>query len=359
MKVAAYITLILALSSCSEKVYKELSSKCELQSTYDKISYKVVYKNASSFDMDTVITTTRNYLTHSQGDTIYPYEFLNVDEAGNYISYADDTVFSYNTAFGGKYYDLAKIYRHEMVSDGYKYNTLLPEVCKSIIPTEEVKWEKSKKENVTTYRGVSNVIDTQYSFDNQDHMVSSQYVYWSASFHYYGQHTFSEYLTDFNTDILDLMSGTLIDYETYRKQQEDFVLEREKNLVKFPVFNDLDGQEVNITEKENLYILDFFFNGCRPCIESVPKLNELYKAVGEEVPMYGINGIDKSAESIKNFKARFGVQYPLLMADRKFISSVRINSYPELLVIKDGEIVYRHIGTLHTIEDLLEFLEEL
>lgn len=350
--------LLFPFVACSKKHFTEATGLCQKQSSYDAISYQAQFRSATSFDTDTVTTITNNYLVKSVDDTLYPYEFLNIDDAGNFVSYSGDTVFSYNSAFEGQYYDLTKIYGHDMIEGGYKYNTLLPEACNELESLASGKWKRSKQEKNTTYLGTTDNLTLQLEFDESDRIVFREYSYWSDSYHYFGQHLFSNYKVEFNRDTVLSKSGKLLNYEAYRQQIKADEIETEKNRIRFPVFETLQGEQVDITAKEDIYVLDFFFNGCPPCVASVPKLNELFEIIGDKVPMYGINAIDKSAERIRDFQTKYGVRYPLLMADKSFNSSIRINSYPELLVIKNGEVIYRHIGTLHSTEDISEFLKE-
>lgn len=111
--------------------------------------------------------------------------------------------------------------------------------------------------------------------------------------------------------------------------------------------------------ENKLILIDFWYVACAPCIRAMPILARIsndYKGQGLEV--LGLNPIDSSSygmENIKKFAAKYNVNYQLLTIDKDISDAYLINSYPTLYLIKNGTIIYSHIGYS---EDKMRELEQ-
>lgn len=109
---------------------------------------------------------------------------------------------------------------------------------------------------------------------------------------------------------------------------------------------DLEGRTVNLLDfKGKVIILDFFATWCPPCREEIPDFIALQKTYGEQgFSMIGVSLV--SQEESKDFAAKVGVNYPILIDDGK-TSAVYgpIRSIPTTFVIdKNFRIVKMYIG---------------
>lgn len=350
MRIAIYAFIIFGLLGCSNRNFNQLTKLCVNQLNIEKLTYTAEHKLKSSYDEDITFTVANVYLKLLD-DTIYPYEFLIIDSNQNFISFLDDTVYSYHSSFSSQYYDLSDENGLNMVNNGYKFNMLFPEVCLLAANNAGLKWKKKKQGQLIQFTGSNDDVSQEIEFSS-GLLQQAKYSFYSSGYYYYDEHSFRNYRFRFDVDTLRQRKASL---ERYVPSEVTEAVE-EKPKISFPSFTDLEGRSVDISTSK-IVILDFFFNGCPPCVASIPKLNELHEKIGDNIPMYGINAIDKSVDQIAQFQKKYGVKYPLLMGDKSFNNELGIRSYPELLVIKDGELIYRHIGTLYTLDDILDFLE--
>ncbi len=110
--------------------------------------------------------------------------------------------------------------------------------------------------------------------------------------------------------------------------------------------SDINGKQVSLSEfKGKVVILDFFASWCPPCRQEVPDFIELEKAYGDKgFTVIGVALV--SAEDAKDFAAKFGINYPVLVDDGKASDLYGpIRSIPTTFVLdKSGKIVKLYIG---------------
>jgi len=120
-------------------------------------------------------------------------------------------------------------------------------------------------------------------------------------------------------------------------------------------FEDLAGKELpafkgltinkkafsNADLKNQVTVINFWFEKCPPCIAEMPELNKL-------VTKYGKNGVrfigitHDAPASAKRFQKRSGYQYEIVSLSKDEIRRLNINhGFPSnVLVGKDGKIIY-------------------
>jgi len=114
-------------------------------------------------------------------------------------------------------------------------------------------------------------------------------------------------------------------------------------------FEDLKG--------ESLTVVDFWATWCKPCIYSIPKLEEIYLEFADE----GVNFIGVSVDSPRNLSkvrpmaASLGITYPVVLdPNSETMSNWNILAVPTLLVInEDNEVLYFHEGFKPGDEELI------
>lgn len=110
--------------------------------------------------------------------------------------------------------------------------------------------------------------------------------------------------------------------------------------------SDINGKQVSLSEfKGKVVILDFFASWCPPCRQEVPDFIELEKAYGDKgFTVIGVALV--SVEDAKDFAAKFGINYPILVDDGEASDLYGpIRSIPTTFVLdKSGKIVKLYIG---------------
>ena len=121
-----------------------------------------------------------------------------------------------------------------------------------------------------------------------------------------------------------------------------------------------DGELVSYEELKGskLTVIDFWATWCKPCVNSIPKLVELYDSYDkEEVAFIGIS-IDspRNLAKVKPFMQSMGVNYPVLLdMNQEVMRDMNLTSVPALLIVNaDDEIVSFHEGFAPGDEDKIK-----
>jgi cytochrome c biogenesis protein CcmG/thiol:disulfide interchange protein DsbE len=109
---------------------------------------------------------------------------------------------------------------------------------------------------------------------------------------------------------------------------------------------DINGQQISLMDfKGKAIILNFFASWCPPCRSEIPDFVELQKIYGDkDFTFIGVSLVD--AKESKDFSAKMGINYPVLVDDEK-VSAVYgpVRSIPTTFVIdKDMKVVKMYIG---------------
>ncbi|MDD5136710.1 MAG: TlpA disulfide reductase family protein [Candidatus Omnitrophica bacterium] len=110
---------------------------------------------------------------------------------------------------------------------------------------------------------------------------------------------------------------------------------------------DMDGQSASLSDfKGKAMILNFFASWCPPCRSEIPDFVELQKAYGDKgFTFIGVSLV--SAGESKDFAAKMGINYPILIDDGKVSASYGpVRSIPTTFVIdKNMKVVKMYIGS--------------
>jgi thiol-disulfide isomerase/thioredoxin len=86
-------------------------------------------------------------------------------------------------------------------------------------------------------------------------------------------------------------------------------------------------------------LINFWASWCAPCVEELPALQRLYEQLGPKG--FVVLGVDDHAESLLQFKSRFGLSFPIVVDEQGGIKGkYRISGVPESFIVgRDGKLL--------------------
>jgi cytochrome c biogenesis protein CcmG/thiol:disulfide interchange protein DsbE len=124
---------------------------------------------------------------------------------------------------------------------------------------------------------------------------------------------------------------------------------------------DLQGNSLSLSSyKGKVLILNFWATWCPPCRREIPDFIEAYRDLKDKgLEILGISVDDLSAEALRDWTQKAGMNYPVAMATAKIIADYQPGEFiPATIVIdRRGRIRYRQ-SSLMDKETLLRLFEE-
>lgn len=111
---------------------------------------------------------------------------------------------------------------------------------------------------------------------------------------------------------------------------------------------DLDGKTVHASDfKGKVVVLDFWATWCPPCRAEIPGFVELQKKYqAQGVAVIGVSVDQASADTVKAFAEKLGINYPVVLTDAKIEAAYGgVDGLPTTFVIdRSGRIVKQYLG---------------
>jgi DsbE subfamily thiol:disulfide oxidoreductase len=111
---------------------------------------------------------------------------------------------------------------------------------------------------------------------------------------------------------------------------------------------DVHGKTVRSTDfKGKVVILDFWATWCGPCRAEIPNFIALQKQYAKQgLVVVGLSVDEESADVVKPFAQKLGVNYPVVLADEKTREVFGgIEAVPTTFIVdRKGRIVKKHMG---------------
>jgi len=96
------------------------------------------------------------------------------------------------------------------------------------------------------------------------------------------------------------------------------------------------------TLKGKTVFLDFFYQGCLPCVKSYPHVNALFKAADSNLVVIGVDQLIEDTSTIAKYIDKYSLLYPILIGQqavflRKYF---KLYGFPVFLVLNaDGKLI--------------------
>ena len=205
--------------------------------------------------------------------------------------------------------------------------------CGSSSTTDNTKQESSSTTETGSTDELNEKLNDLYQQENQ--LFADHKDAWDKAF---GLMSKSTAVDAKNENYADVLANTV------ESNKDSFSEEEYETLSK-----DIDDVDDSLFAKNKVTVVNFWFSGCKPCVEELSKLNELnetLKEMGGEVVGINTDTLDNNEAGIKEAKEILkaqGVSYKNLTFDSN--STVgkyygNIMTFPTtVLVDKDGNIV--------------------
>lgn len=113
-----------------------------------------------------------------------------------------------------------------------------------------------------------------------------------------------------------------------------------------PVFEDAALQKITLDEPGVLYLVDFWAEGCKPCIQEMPELERLakkYEPTGRFKLISVLWGGWKGPE-LQGFAKRYGVEHGFYSDPDGWMLKLEASAFPTKFLIRDGVVLIRASG---------------
>jgi peroxiredoxin len=107
-------------------------------------------------------------------------------------------------------------------------------------------------------------------------------------------------------------------------------------------------------------LINFWFEGCHPCIAEMEALNNLFKKMESNKNFVFISLTRDNKETIKRVKEKYGLAFKIFSATDEECQRLNFGcGYPTSIVLdKSGIVKYRHSGGPIDVEKATEFIEK-
>lgn len=119
----------------------------------------------------------------------------------------------------------------------------------------------------------------------------------------------------------------------------------------------LNGKgEINLADlRGKVVYFDFWASWCKPCIQSFPLLDDIYKRYKDHGFTVVAVNVDFNPEKGKEFAKKHPVSYPVVLDNQKLLKKANINAMPTAFYIdKKGVIRLVHRGFIPGDEKKIE-----
>jgi thiol-disulfide isomerase/thioredoxin len=112
---------------------------------------------------------------------------------------------------------------------------------------------------------------------------------------------------------------------------------------------DLDGRTISLASlRGKVTLVNFWATWCGPCRAEIPDLVALQQKYRDQLQILGISEDEALPETVKQFAAKFNVNYPVAMVTPELEKLFgNVSALPTTFVIdREGRVVQKHVGML-------------
>ncbi len=363
------VPLLILFISCNKTpdandLINKLSEK---QHTDFYITWKFSYKNPMK--NDTTTSYTRAWAVYRENDTNWYGDVLVTDEYGNTGIYYNGQGYEYNKRrnrlilYPDKYAQYAAYINR---SDFITY-LLNPDKLRQIIN------DTTNKVTITdtTYKDhqawVINIklpdnADTHnrsqsFFFDKKTYQLlgieNKSYIIWGWSWNSIQIDTFTTGIgKNYIANTLEKIKSTArIDTMKLDEGEEGYNLLQLGTLAPEIYGHIYQTKDTFVLSQQHakLYVIDFWYQTCQPCMRAIPYLVDLYNNYKDKgLLVLGVNSVDNIPSRygyLKKFIEFKKITYPVIMTERKVDMSYRVPGYPTLYVLDENhKIIFHEVG---------------
>lgn len=114
-----------------------------------------------------------------------------------------------------------------------------------------------------------------------------------------------------------------------------------------------EGSVINLSTIKGPALINVWGSWCGPCKDEMPIFVDFYAQHRESVSLYGISVEEADIQDARDFVKEYGVTWPNLYdADGSTRATLGMGVPITIFIDKNGDIIYRKIGVVTTIEEL-------
>lgn len=134
-------------------------------------------------------------------------------------------------------------------------------------------------------------------------------------------------------------------------------LKRTDEIIWNATFNDLDGNEVSLSDfKGKVVLVDFWETWCGPCLAVFPAMDSLRSEYGDDFEVLAVNLQDSDTpEDVKEFMDEKGYDFHFVLDSNKIGPEVITYGIPfKVYIDPNGYLISAEVGTAGTEGDYLK-----
>jgi thiol-disulfide isomerase/thioredoxin len=114
-----------------------------------------------------------------------------------------------------------------------------------------------------------------------------------------------------------------------------------------------------IDTSKGIVILEFMSTTCPACQKQIDELKKVYEQYSDKVRILSVDVAREPEELLANYKKEVGAEWEFAIDDNgAYFTYARTMFIPAIVILKDGEIVYRHVGVTSG-SDLIREIEKV
>ncbi len=123
---------------------------------------------------------------------------------------------------------------------------------------------------------------------------------------------------------------------------------------------DCEGNNITLSEmlkEKEMVLINFWYEGCGPCANEFPYMEEAYKLYQDKVGIIALNPVDGTPESVAAYKAQRGLTFPMASCQAAW-GTLASSGYPTSYVVdRYGVICLVEVGALTSLTPFTSVFE--